>query len=127
MKYNENNQRIAKMYSKMSKMSESQRDEFLQKLSAETVHQLFLYHVKLLSGEITVPADVDEEEISQQDGAMSYQTFKTKTGVCDGTAMREVSQFAMEFPATYAKYEEKYQKEREEELRLHNWKILQRY
>ena len=54
---------------------------------------------------------------------MTYGQFKAKMDDDHKGQLRELSQFAKEFPGLYEQYRARYHREQEEERRLHNRRL----
>ncbi|MCM1220011.1 MAG: hypothetical protein NC548_36530 [Lachnospiraceae bacterium] len=114
--------RIARIYNHVfsTPRNSPERTARLEALSEADQEALFDYSNGILSGRIK-QNKVEVEEMSKE---RNYEWYKKMMERTDGESMREVSQFAFDCPALYAQCRERYQAERAEAQRKHNYKLM---
>lgn len=110
--------RIAKLHSKVfsTPRNSPEREQAYSALSEADRAAVFDYDMGIRSGRIKA-VNINEQEENE---TMTYETFKKKSDSGETGTMQELSQFAIKCPETYSKYRERYQTERNEQIRLHN-------
>jgi len=111
--------RIAKLHNKVFSTPRNS-PEREQAYSADRA-AVFDYDMGIRSGRIKA-VKINEQE---ENGTMTYEQFKQKSDSDEKGVMQELSQFAMKCPETYSKYRERYQREKDEQIRLHNRRLTE--
>ena len=115
--------RIARLHSKVfsTPRNSPEREQAYSALSEADRAAVFDYDMGIRSGRIKA-VKINEQE---ENGTMTYEQFKQKSDSDEKGVMQELSQFAMKCPETYSKYRERYQREKDEQIRLHNRRLTE--
>lgn len=110
--------RIAKLHNKVfsTPRDSPEREQAYSALSEADRAAVFDYDMGIRSGRIKA-VNIDEQGGNRN---MTYKQFKQKSDSDEKGVMQELSQFAMKCPELYQRYREKWQAEKNEQIRLHN-------
>ncbi len=112
--------RIARIHRKVFSMLQNspEREKAISALSESDRHALYDYDMGVRSGRIQ-EIKIDSWEESE----MTYEQYKRKMNSDYKGKLRDISKFAQENTELYQQYNERYHRERDEEIRLHNRRL----
>lgn len=120
-----NNARIARLHNKVFSTPQfsKEREQAISALSEADRAAVFSLERDYMAGRITREQIA---EMAQKEGEiMTYGQFRAKMDDDHKGQLRELSQFAKEFPRLYEQYRARYHQEQEEERRLHNRRLAE--